>query len=80
MNLMTIPKEVKTVVSKLGKAGFEAYIVGGCSRDFLQGIDPNDWDVTTSASPAEIQKIFPSNFYENRFLTVTVQTKSKQKT
>jgi len=77
MNLMTIPKEVKTVVSKLGKAGFEAYIVGGCSRDFLQGIDPNDWDVTTSASPAEIQKIFPSNFYENRFLTVTVQTKSK---
>jgi poly(A) polymerase/tRNA nucleotidyltransferase (CCA-adding enzyme) len=77
MNLMTIPKEVKTVVSKLEKAGFEAYIVGGCSRDFLQGIDPNDWDVTTSASPAEIQKIFPNNFYENRFLTVTVQTKSK---
>jgi poly(A) polymerase/tRNA nucleotidyltransferase (CCA-adding enzyme) len=74
---MLIPKEVKTIVKKLEKAGFEAYIVGGCSRDFLQGIEPNDWDIATSAKPEEIQKIFPDNFYENRFLTVTVQTKSK---
>jgi poly(A) polymerase/tRNA nucleotidyltransferase (CCA-adding enzyme) len=74
---MLIPKEVKTIVKKLEKAGFEAYIVGGCSRDFLQGIEPNDWDIATSAKPEEIQKIFPDNFYENRFLTGTVQTKSK---
>jgi len=74
---MTIPKEVRTVVSALEKAGFEAYVVGGCSRDFLQGREPNDWDVTTSAKPEEIQNLFPRNFYENRFLTVTVQTESK---
>ncbi|MBI4359362.1 MAG: HD domain-containing protein [Candidatus Nealsonbacteria bacterium] len=74
---MLIPKEVKSIINKLEKAGFEAYVVGGCARDFLQDREPNDWDVTTSAVPEQIQKIFPDNFYENRFLTVTVQTQSK---
>jgi len=74
---MEIPKEVIAVIKKLEKAGFEAYIVGGCVRDFLQKIEPKDWDVTTNAKPEEIQKVFPKNFYENNFLTVTVQTKSK---
>src|SRR4030067_3765541 len=74
---MSIPEEVINVIGKLGQNGFEAYIVGGCVRDFLHGIEPNDWDVTTNAKPAEIQKLFPNNFYENNFLTVTIITKSK---
>ena len=74
---MQIPKEVKTVIDKLKKAGFEAYIVGGCVRDFLRGKDPEDWDITTSAKPQEIQKVFTKSFYENKFLTVTVRTRSK---
>ncbi len=74
---MQIPKEVKTVIDKLKKTGFEAYIVGGCVRDFLRGKEPEDWDVTTSAKPKEIQKVFAKSFYENKFLTVTVQTGSK---
>jgi len=74
---MTIPKEIQSVIDKLKKAGFEAYIVGGCVRDFLRGVEPQDWDVATNAKPEEIQKIFPKSFYENKFLTVTVQTKSK---
>ncbi|MFH0852265.1 MAG: HD domain-containing protein [bacterium] len=74
---MTIPKEVKSVIAKLEKAGFDAYIVGGCVRDFLLEKEPDDWDVTTSAKPEEIQKVFPKNFYENNFLTVTVKTPSK---
>ena len=74
---MLIPKEVKFVIEQLKKKGFEAYIVGGCVRDFLRGIEPEDWDVTTSAKPEEIRKTFPKSFYENKFLTVTVQTKSK---
>ena len=74
---MLIPKQAQSIVSKLKKAGFEAYIVGGCVRDFLIEKEPNDWDVTTNAKPKEIQKIFPSSFCENKFLTVTVQTKSK---
>src|SRR3989344_4240924 len=73
---MLIPKEVKNIISKLEKAGFEAYIVGGCVRDFLLGKEPNDWDVTTNAKPEEIQKVFPDSFYENNFLTVTVRTGS----
>ena len=74
---MKIPKEVEFVISQLKKKGFEAYIVGGCVRDFLRGIEPQDWDVATNAKPEEIQKIFSKSFYENKFLTVTVQTGSE---
>ncbi len=71
---MKIPFEVQSVIQQLEKAGYQAYIVGGCVRNLLRGIDPEDWDITTNAKPEEIQKIFPKNFYENKFLTVTVQT------
>jgi poly(A) polymerase/tRNA nucleotidyltransferase (CCA-adding enzyme) len=74
---MEIPQEVKFIIDELKKEGFEAYIVGGCVRDFLRNIEPEDWDVTTNAKPKEIQKIFPKSFYENKFLTVTVQTGSQ---
>jgi len=77
---MEIPKEVKSVVDKLKKKGFEAYIVGGCVRDFLRGKKPQDWDITTNARPDQIRKIFPQSFYENKFFTVTVRTKSKDPT
>jgi poly(A) polymerase/tRNA nucleotidyltransferase (CCA-adding enzyme) len=77
---MTIPKEIKEVISKLEKAGFEAYIVGGCVRDFLLEESPKDWDVTTNAKPEEIEVIFPKSFYKNKFLTVTVQTNSNEET
>jgi len=75
---MIIPKEVKFVIQNLQKAGFEAYIVGGCVRDFLLEKEPKDWDVTTNAKPEEIQKVFPDSFYENNFLTVTARTGSKK--
>jgi poly(A) polymerase/tRNA nucleotidyltransferase (CCA-adding enzyme) len=74
---MTIPNEVKFVIDQLKKKGFEAYIVGGCVRDFLRGVEPEDWDVATNAKPEEIQKVFPKNFYSNQFFTVTVQTDSE---
>lgn len=75
---MIIPKEVKKIIQDLQKSGFEAYIVGGCVRDFLLEKEPKDWDVTTNAKPEEIQKVFPDSFYENSFLTVTARTKSKK--
>src|SRR3989344_3848014 len=69
---MKIPKEVKEILEKLQAAGYEAFIVGGCVRDLLMGAKPQDWDVTTSARPEEIQKLFPDSFYENKFGTVGV--------
>ncbi len=85
---MIIPKQVQFVLQNLQKAGFEAYIVGGCVRDFLMQKNqaasakssgaPRDWDITTSAKPEEIQKIFPESFYENKFLTVTVKVEDVQ--
>jgi len=57
-----IPKEVEEIILKLNKEGFEAYIVGGCVRDLLMGRIPNDWDITTSAKPEEVKKIFPKTY------------------
>lgn len=74
---MEIPKELKFVIEQLKKNNFEAYIVGGCVRDFLRRAEPEDWDVATNAKPKEIQKIFPQSFYSNQFFTVTVQANSE---
>jgi len=78
---MKIPKEVKQVTKQLTEAGHEAYIVGGCVRDLLMdppvGGTPKDWDVTTNATPEQIQEIFPDSFYENEFGTVGVKTESE---
>ncbi len=72
-----IPSEVRETIVLLERAGYEAYVVGGCVRDLLLGREPEDWDVATNATPEEIKKIFPDSFYENKFFTVTVQTKSE---
>lgn len=44
---------------RLQQAGHAAYFAGGCVRDELLGLDPHDYDIATSATPAEVQKIFP---------------------
>ena len=67
-----IPKEVAHVTKALKDAGFEAYLVGGCVRDLFMGRKPNDWDITTNATPEEIIPLFPKTFYENDFGTVGV--------
>ena len=67
-----IPKEIKDATEVLKKAGFEAYLVGGCVRDILIGRKPSDWDITTNAKPEDIIKIFPKTFYENNYGTVGV--------
>lgn len=69
---MNIPKEIESVIKKLEKKGFQAYLVGGCVRDLLRNVDPKDWDVATNAKPEEIEKIFPKSFINNKFGTVTV--------
>ncbi len=55
---MIIPQTVRKIISIINECGFEAYMVGGCVRDMLMGNPPGDWDVATSATPGEVQKIF----------------------
>ncbi len=68
----TIPIEVSRVTQTLEKAGFEAFLVGGCVRDLILNKKPKDWDVTTNATPEQILALFPHTFYENTFGTVGV--------
>ena len=53
-----IQRNALTVVEKLQRQGYEAYLVGGCLRDLLLGKTPKDFDVATNARPEQVQKIF----------------------
>jgi poly(A) polymerase/tRNA nucleotidyltransferase (CCA-adding enzyme) len=72
-----IPEPVAVVAKGLEKAGFEAHLVGGCVRDLLLDRTPTDWDITTNATPEDIQKTFKDSFYENEYGTVGVVTGSE---
>ena len=53
-----VPAEVRNVLTRLYDAGFETYLVGGCVRDWIRGDAVKDYDVATSATPEDIEKIF----------------------
>ena len=55
---MPLPQPVQLCLGKLNDAGFDAYVVGGCVRDFLLGLTPQDYDLCTNASPRQIQNVF----------------------
>ena len=54
-----IPEKANYIIKKIAAAGFEAYVVGGCVRDSILGRKPQDWDITTSATPEQVKAIFP---------------------
>jgi len=45
------------IITKLQKAGFRAYLAGGCVRDMLTGKEPQDYDIATSATPDKIENL-----------------------
>lgn len=53
-----IPGKVNKIMGILIENGFEAYAVGGCVRDMVLNREPEDWDITTSATPLEVKKLF----------------------
>ncbi|MDE5862963.1 MAG: CCA tRNA nucleotidyltransferase [Lachnospiraceae bacterium] len=53
-----MPDNASRIIYTLQKAGYEAYIVGGCVRDAVLGKEPDDWDITTSAKPEEVKALF----------------------
>lgn len=56
--MFSIPDHALTVVERLERHGYEAYVVGGCVRDSLLGKAPKDWDVCTDALPEEVLRVF----------------------
>lgn len=57
-----LPEKVKYIIETLQHHGYEAYAVGGCVRDSVLGRIPDDWDITTSATPLETKAIFHRTF------------------
>ena len=55
MNQVHIPDGALCILNALQAAGHEAFVVGGCVRDMLLGAEPHDWDICTSALPAEVK-------------------------
>jgi len=85
INTNEIPDYVTRVTKTLEKAGFEAFLVGGCVRDLIMSQtmketegkrEPKDWDITTNAKPEEIIPLFEKTIYENTLGTVGVVFKN----
>lgn len=55
---MPISKNIEQIFDTLSKNGYEAYLVGGCVRDFLLGKEPHDYDITTNATPEQVKALF----------------------
>ncbi len=56
--MFSVNREAALALSMLEERGYEAYIIGGCVRDYLMGREPGDIDITTSAEPEEIKEVF----------------------
>ena len=70
---LALPADVATVLQTLAAAGHEAALVGGCVRDLVRGLQPDDWDVATEAPPETVAALFPDTTWTNIFGTVTVR-------
>ena len=53
-----IPSGAAYILRILHGAGYESWLVGGCVRDLLRGVEPHDWDICTSARPEEVERCF----------------------
>ena len=71
-------REIATaIVKRLHDAGFDAFWVGGCVRDFLLGREPEDYDIVTSALPEQIEKLFPHTIPVGRKFGVIVVVEAR---
>lgn len=61
--MLHLPDTVRWILRQLNQKGFAAYAVGGCVRDTLLGLAPQDWDMATNATPKEICACFPNQSF-----------------
>lgn len=55
---MRLPTYISNMLAKLEAAGFQAFVVGGCVRDYMLGLEPEDWDICTAANPEDMLEVF----------------------
>ena len=78
LGLSFVPDDVLEIMEKIRNAGSDVWVVGGALRDFFLGIEPKDWDLTTSADTRKIISLFPRVIPVGiRHGTVQVHTKSR---
>jgi poly(A) polymerase/tRNA nucleotidyltransferase (CCA-adding enzyme) len=56
--MLSVKDGAKEIIKQLKASGFQAYLVGGCVRDSLLGKEPEEWDITTSARPEQVSRLF----------------------
>jgi poly(A) polymerase len=67
------------IIQNLQKRGFQAYLVGGCVRDLLAGVQPKDFDIATNALPEEARRCIPNSYViGKRFKLVLAKRGSDQ--
>lgn len=59
-----IPFGAIALIKELNDFGYEAYLVGGCVRDLLLKLEPNDWDICTDAKPNDIIRVIKHAGYK----------------
>jgi poly(A) polymerase len=73
------PRETaKEIVRRLNAAGFQAFWVGGCVRDFLLGREPQDFDIATDAKPEQVEKLFRKTIPVGKKFGVMVVVENQQ--
>lgn len=80
---ITPPKYVRHILVTLQSRGHPAYLVGGCVRDMLLGVQPHDWDICTGALPEQVLEIFPGSRptgLQHGTVTVTLNSRSVEVT
>ena len=76
---MNSPREIATkIIQQLQAAGFAAFWVGGCVRDFLLGREPQDFDIATDARPEQVEKLFRKTIPVGRKFGVMIVVEGKQ--
>ena len=80
-NRIHLPQNVENIIQNIEKAGYEAYAVGGCVRDSFLEKEPDDWDITTSATPEQIKELFRRTVdtgIDHGTVTVLIDKEGKQ--
>ena len=78
INNKKISKFAISIIEILNKNNYQAYLVGGCVRDLLCGLEPKDFDIATNATPEQVRKVFKaSRIIGKRFKLVHIFNRSE---